>query len=39
MLVEGDQEDLKDWLRPFDGVWVGKGSPAFQQFEVMHIGD
>lgn len=38
MLVEGDLEDLKDWMRPFDGVWVGKDLPAFQQFEVMHIG-
>lgn len=39
MMVEGSERALKDWLRPFDGVWVGVGSPQMQEFEVMHIGE
>ena len=36
-MVEGDPEAIKDWLRPFDGVWFGKGLPMMQHFEVGHI--
>ncbi len=35
--LEGSQEEFKKWLKPFDGVWVGVGTPQFQNFEVMHI--
>jgi len=35
--VEGTEDAVKDWLRPFDGVWVGEGPPQFQMFNVMHI--
>ena len=37
MLFEGSKKDFQKWLGPFDGVWVGKGSPIQQQFEIMHI--
>lgn len=37
MILEASEETFKDWLRGFDGVWVGKGSPQMQSFEVMHI--
>lgn len=39
MIVGGDAEAIKNWLRPFDGVWVGKGVPMLQQFEIGHIKD
>lgn len=35
--VEGPIESIKGWLRPFDGVWFGVGSPVLQEFEVGHI--
>jgi len=37
MMVEGTPESIKNWLRPFDGVWVGVGAPQLQQFEIKHI--
>jgi hypothetical protein len=37
MMVEGTEEALKAWLSPFDAVWVGKGAPQLQNFQVMHI--
>ena len=37
VLVEGTEKDISDWLRPFDGVWVGHGAAQFQQFNLMHI--
>lgn len=38
-VVDASEESLKNWLRPFDGVWVGEGPPQLQVFEVMHIRD
>ena len=35
--LNGDDEAIKRWLRPFTGVYVGKGNPAFQEFEVCQI--
>lgn len=35
--VEGKEQDFIDWLGGFDGVWVGKGMPSMQEFDVMHI--
>ena len=35
--VEAPRESLIAWLKRFDGVWVGVGQPAQQQFEVRHI--
>lgn len=37
MVVEGDEEAMRSWLGPFDGVWLGEGPPIFQQFKVMHV--
>jgi hypothetical protein len=37
MLVEGSEDAIKDWLRPFDGIWVGEGHPMEQRFSVCHI--
>ena len=39
MYVEGSEEDITNWLRPFDTVWRQKPgtSPMFQQFEAVHI--
>ena len=39
MLLEGERSDFERWLMPFDGVWIGKGIPQFQEFEVGHIKD
>lgn len=39
MIVEGSEEAIKDWLRPFDGVWLGVGIPQMQEFEVVHVKD
>jgi hypothetical protein len=37
MALEGEPEAFQKWLRPFDGVWVGQGSPIMQSFVVKHI--
>ncbi len=35
--VEDTAENLKNWLRPFDGFIVGNGSPMMEQFTFAHI--
>jgi hypothetical protein len=37
MIVDGEPEAIKRWLRPYAEVWVGQGQPAEERFEVMHI--
>lgn len=37
MLLAAPEDAFKNWLRPFNGVWIGKGLPALEQFEAMHI--
>ena len=37
ILVVGDPEDIKEWLSPYEGVWVGEGTPMEQHFTIMHI--
>lgn len=37
IIMEGEPTAFQDWLRPFDGVWVGRGSPMMQEFAIMHI--
>lgn len=37
VVVEGETEAIKDWLRPFDGVWIGNGIPMTEQFVIGHI--
>ena len=38
-IVEGEQEDIVNWLKPFDGVPVGDGFPQGEKFTMMHIKD
>jgi hypothetical protein len=39
-IIEGEENDIVKWLKPFDGVAVGTGrSPQFEQFTIMHIKD
>lgn len=35
--LNGSEESIKRWLRPFEGVYVGKGAPALQEFDICHI--
>jgi hypothetical protein len=35
--LEDTPENISNWLRPFAGVWVGRGSPMAQEFHIMHI--
>lgn len=37
VLLNGEENMFSDWLRPFDGILVGVGSPMMQQFEIMHV--
>ena len=37
IILEAEPEAIKDWLRPFDGVWIGRGSPMMQEFAIAHI--
>jgi len=39
MFVEANEDSIKNWLRPFDGVWLQKRgtSPMLQEFEIAHI--
>ena len=40
VVIEGEQDDIVNWLKPFDGVAVGTGgSPQFEHFTIMHIKD
>ena len=27
-IIAGEEDEIKEWLRPFNGVWVGLGTPA-----------
>ena len=37
-VIEGDDDEIVKWLKPFDGFAVGVGgSPQFEQFEIRHI--
>ena len=36
-VVEGSEEDIIKWLKPFDGVAIGGESPQLEQFTIMHI--
>ncbi len=38
MMVEGTAEDLRAWLAPFNGIWLGVDAPALQRFQVAHVG-
>jgi hypothetical protein len=36
-VVEGEQDEIVKWLKPFDGVAIGCGSPQLEKFTIMHI--
>lgn len=36
-VVDGTEEDIINWLKPFDGVPIGSGVPQFEDFTIMHI--
>jgi len=38
-IIEGEQDEIVKWLKPFDGVPVGDGFPQGEQFTIMHIKD
>lgn len=37
VVLEGITEDFIEWLKPFDGVAVGCGTPQLEKFTIMHI--
>jgi hypothetical protein len=39
VVVEGSQEEIIKWFKPFDGVPIGSGSPRMENFTIMHIKD
>jgi hypothetical protein len=36
-VIEGEQSEIVKWLKPFDGVAIGCGSPQLEKFTIMHI--
>ena len=36
-VIEGEQDEIVKWLKPFDGVAIGCGSPQLEKFTIMHI--
>jgi hypothetical protein len=38
-VVSGTVEAIQNWLRPFDGFWLGKGPVQLQEFVVSHAGN
>jgi hypothetical protein len=38
-IIEGEQDEIVNWLKSFDGVPVGDGFPQGEQFTIMHIKD
>lgn len=38
-VVSGEKQDIVNWLKPFDGIAVGCGTPQLEEFQIMHIKD
>ena len=36
-ILEDEKENIVNWLRPFDEVLVGSGTPQLEEFTIMHI--
>lgn len=36
-VVEAETEEMIKWLKPFDGIAIGNGSPQMESFTIMHI--
>ena len=40
VILSGTPKDFEEWLRPFDGFWIGAGSCVMEQrFQLAHIKD
>jgi len=39
VILNGETSEIIEWLKPFDGVPVGCGSPQLESFSIMHIKD
>jgi hypothetical protein len=39
VVVEGDEQEIINWLKQFDGVAIGCGTPQLERFTIMHIDD
>ena len=37
--VECGEPELRSWLGPLDGYWLGVGQPFQQQFHIVHLGE
>jgi hypothetical protein len=37
LAIEGENEAVVAWLKPFDDVWLGVGQPFEQEFTVVHV--
>ena len=35
--IEGEEADIVNWLKPFDGFVKGNGNPMSETFEIAHI--
>ena len=38
-IVEDTKENIINWLKPFDRIVKGSGTPMFEQFEIVHISE
>ena len=36
-VVEDTQENIVNWLKPYDGFVKGSGVPQFEQFSIAHV--
>lgn len=36
-VVEDTQENIINWLKPYDGFVKGSGIPQFEEFSIVHI--
>jgi hypothetical protein len=36
-VVEGEKDEVVKWLKPFDGVAIGCGSPQLERFTIRSI--
>lgn len=39
IILEAEEEILYNWLGQFDCVWVGKGHPMMQNFDLMSFAE
>ena len=36
-IVEDTEENIVNWLKPFDGFVLGSGNPQLESFEIAHV--